>query len=182
MKNNLITDHSTHHQAWCLWWCGLEFEFIKNKKFIIPYKNYLLYPKIDIHNIWITQAHVPTPTLTFSNAPSPRAENSSRSCWDFFKLLHGRFQNFNFHRANLGSPSFTTHSLYLSCTSHSPRKLLSPWAGMSNRWKATLAKRTKLKIFHKQNKHGRQSFLLNFKGSMTSAIWWLCSTSAIWWL
>ena len=32
---------------------------------------------------------------------------------------------------------------------------------MSNRWKGTLAKRTKLKIFPKQNKHGRQNFLLN---------------------
>ena len=58
---------------------------------------------------------------------------------------HGRFQNFNLHRGNLGSPSFTTNSLYLSCTSHSSRNLQSPWAGMSNRWKGTLAKRTKLK-------------------------------------
>ena len=50
----------------------------------------------------------------------------------------------NWHRANLGSPSFTTHSLYLSCTSHSSRNLQSSWArGMTHRWKSKLAKRTK---------------------------------------
>ena len=50
----------------------------------------------------------------------------------------------NWHRANLGSPSFTTQSLYLSCTSHSSRNLQSSWArGMTHRWKSKLAKRTK---------------------------------------
>ncbi len=148
MKNNLITntsksDHSTHQPTrhddvgW-----NLNLSRIRNSLFAISL--YLLYPKCDIHNIWIIQAHVPTPTLAFSNAPSPRAENSSGS-WHFFKFLHGRLQNFDLHRGNLGSPSFTIHSLYLSCTSHSSRNLQSPWAGRSNRWKGTLAKRTKLK-------------------------------------
>ena len=52
----------------------------------------------------------------------------------------------NWHRAILGSPFFTTHSLYnVSCTSQSSRNLQSPWArGMSNRWKGKLAKRTKM--------------------------------------
>ena len=34
-----------------------------------------MYPKSDIHTICITQPHVPTPTLTFSNAPSPRLKS-----------------------------------------------------------------------------------------------------------
>ena len=47
------------------------------------------------------------------------------------------------HRANIGSPSFTIHSLYLSCTSHSSWNLQSTSAhGMSNRWKSKLAKIT----------------------------------------
>ena len=144
MKNNLklitqLTRGRARHDD--VGW-NLNLSRIRNSLFHI----FIVHPKSDIHKIWITQAHVPTPTLTFSNAPSPRAENSSGTgSWHFFKLLHGRFQNFNLHRGNLGSPSFTTNSLYLSCTSHSSRNLQSPWAGMSNRWKGTLAKRTKLK-------------------------------------
>ena len=52
-----------------------------------------------------------------------------------FAILNDFIQNL--HCANLGSPYFTTHSLYLSCTSHSSRNLQSPCArGISNRWKS----------------------------------------------
>ena len=47
-------------------------------------------PKSDIHNTWITQAHSPTPTLTFSNAPVQEQRIHSGvgiSCK--FKKLHG---------------------------------------------------------------------------------------------
>ena len=85
----------------------------------------------------------------------PRAENSFgswhclQSCMAMGMVtVHGwwNLEDFikNWHRANLGSPSFTTHSLYLSCTSHSSRNLQSSWArGMTHRWKSKLAKRTK---------------------------------------
>ena len=86
----------------------------------------------------------------------PRADNSFGS-WHCLQscmavgmdaIGHGpwNLEDFiqNWHRANLGSPSFTTHSLYLSCTSHSSRNLQSSWArGMTHRWKSKLAKRTK---------------------------------------
>ena len=110
-------------------------------------RNSLLYhPKRDIHNTWITQARVPTSTLKYPNWP--RAENSFgswhclQSCMAMAPLPwawggHGwwNLEDFiqNWHRANLGSPSFTTHSLYLSCTSHSSRNLQSSWArGMTH--------------------------------------------------
>ena len=90
----------------------------------------------------------------------PRAENSFGS-WHCLQSCmamgmvhhpwHGWWKHWNlediiqnWHRANLESPSFTTHSLYLSCTSHSSRNLQSSWArGMTHRWKSKLAKRTK---------------------------------------
>ena len=60
-------------------------------------------------------------------------------------MLEDFLQNFNLHRANLGSTSFTTHSysLYLSCTSHLSRNVQSPWAGMSKWWKGKLDKERK---------------------------------------
>ena len=126
-------------------------------------RNSLLYhPKSDIHNTWITQARVPTSTLTFSNTPTDQEQRIHSgvgiACnhawpwawWWSMVMVHGwswwNLEDFiqNWHRANLGSPSFTTHSLYLSCTSHSSRNLQSSWArGMTHRWKSKLAKRTK---------------------------------------
>ena len=127
----------------------LEYEFIKNKKFI------LYHPKSDIHNTWITQARVPTSTLTFSNTPTDQEQRvhsgvgiACNHAWPWAWSMDDwwNLEDFiqNWHRANLGPPPFTTHSLYLSCTSHSSRNLQSSWArGMTQRWKSKLAKRTK---------------------------------------
>ena len=111
---------TTHHEWWS--WHGLEFEFIKNEKF-------RLYLKRDIHNTWIIQAHVPTPTF------SELIRELAYLAW--------KISIQNWHRANIGSPYFATHYLHLSCTSHSSRNLQSPSShGMSNRWKSKLGKRT----------------------------------------
>ena len=73
----------------------------------------------------------------------------------------------NFTRIALispGSPSFTTHSLYLSCTSHSSRNLQSPSAhGMSNRRKSKLAKRT-------NSKQSLQNFIANMDARSRSLL------------
>ena len=153
-------------------------------------RNSLLdHPKSDIHNTWITQARVPISTLTFSNTPTDQEQSIHSgvgiacNAWPWWRSNGWRnLEDFiqNRHRANLGSPSLTTHSLYLSCTSHSSRNLQSSWAwGMTHRWKSKLAKRTKneqslLKITKMDATSGG--------GSTTGAIWWLCSTGAIWWL
>ena len=120
--------------------------------------NLLYNPKSDIHNTWITQARVPTSTLTFSNTPTDQEQRihsgvgiACNHAWPWPWSIHHWMMELvledfmqNWHRANLGSPSFTTHSLYLSCTSHSSRNLQSSWArGMTHRWKSKLAKRTK---------------------------------------
>ena len=118
--------------------------------------------------------------LKCAKPKSPRAENSYGS-WHFFKRSH-----------SLINPSLAWKISKLpTCIAVISHRHISPptlciypalatrhgicnrhaQAGMSNQWKATLGKRTKLKLFPKQNKHGRQSFLLNFKGSTTSATW-----------
>ena len=129
----------------------------------------LCHPKI--HNTWITQARVPTSTLTFSNTPTDQEQRihsgvgiACNHAWAWSMDHESTWWNLkledfiqNWHRANLGSPSFTTLSLYLSCTSHSSRNLQSSWArGMTHRWKSKLAKRTKNEqSLLKNNKDGR---------------------------
>ena len=112
------------------------------------------------HRLWLSQIHQLTKSREFIRELALLAIMHGHGAMG---MVHGwwnlKLEDFiqNWHRANLGSPSFTTLSLYLSCTSHTSRNLQSSWArGMTHRWKSKLAKRTKNEqSLLKNNKDGR---------------------------
>ena len=162
--------------SWSRWWWDvvgfLEYEFIKNKKFIIvPSKK------------WYSQHMNNTGTCPDIDSDFLKYPNWPSSWWWWSMDDHD----------GTWKISYKTGIALISDRHLSPPTLciypaLATHHGICNRhepgaWhigeKVNLPREQKWTVLAKNNKDGRHIW---GGGSTTGAIWWLCSTGAIWWL